>query len=212
MTRAQNLIEHADEIKQRPPKEWFVSNADKQRAALEHTKETKNTTSSSVDKPTSGMHRMTRKKRRAREVREAMEQGDDTNDDDNDHPQSNGVNELKIKSDVRKQKRMQAEMKHEKSGLSIHDIDMQEEKKLLKKTKKKKVSSNTNDAIGDSNLFGEEKVSFAPSVSKAKRKDGESEEKPARSSYKFVGYNPDKKLGRKKSHNSFKSKSKHKRR
>ena len=85
---------------------------------------------------------------------------------------------------------------------------------ILKKAKKNKTSTNTSDAIGDGNLFGEEKVSFAPSGSKPKFKNGESEfeDKPARSSYKFVGFNPDKKLGRKKSHNAFKSKSKHKRR
>ena len=212
VTRAQNLIEHADEIKQRPAKEWFVSNAEKQQGVLNRTKESKNN-DSTADKPT-GMHRMTRKKRRAREVREAMEQGDDTNEGDIDQPQSKSVNDSKIKSDVRKQKRLQAEMKYEKSGLSIHDIDMQEEKKLLKKTKKKNTSTNSNDAAGDSNLFGEEKVSFATSGSKSKRSNGEleSEDRPARSTYKFVGYNPDKKLGRKKSHNSFKSKSKHKRR
>jgi ATP-dependent RNA helicase DDX27 len=211
VTRAQNLIEHADEIKQRPPKEWFVSNSEKQRGAIKVANEGKNN-DSAIEKPTSGMHRMTRKKRRAREVREAMEQGgDDTNEGDDQPPQSKAVNELKIKSDVRKQKRLQAEMKHVKSGLSIHDMDMQEEKKLLKKSKKKKSGTNSSDAVGDSNLFGEEKVSFATSGSKRKSESA-SEDKPAKSTYKFIGYNPDKKLGRKKSHNAFKSKSKHKRR
>jgi hypothetical protein len=85
------------------------------------------------DKLKSWMHRMTRKKRRAREVREAMEHGDDTNDDENDQPQYKSLNEVKIKSDVRKQERLQAEMKRAKSSPSIHDVDLQEERSCRRK-------------------------------------------------------------------------------
>jgi hypothetical protein len=206
------LIEHADEIKQRPAREWFASNADKKNAVLNNAKALKDSAAenNSIKNPTSGIqHRMTRKKRRAREAREAMEKGndDDHNDNEtNDNPSKAAkVNEQTIKSDVKKQKRLRDELKKERVGQSIHDLDMEEEKKLKKK-KKKVTASGRADPIGDSSLFGDDRVSYS-SKSKSLL-----DEKPAKSSYKFIGYNPDKKLGKKKSIKSFKSKSKHKRR
>jgi ATP-dependent RNA helicase DDX27 len=215
VTRAQNLIEHADEIKNRPQKEWFASKADKQRSVInslnaKHEIESKIATNKRgvTEKPLSGMHRMTRKKRRTRELREAMEQGDDNLE--SSHQPVSKLNELKIKSDVRKQKRIQAEMKHGKLDASIHDLDIHEEKKLQKKVMKKVKKMSSENAVGDGNLFEEEQTTFS---TKSKLIHAElKDDTPLKSSYKFIGYNPDKKLGRKRSHNSFKSKSKYKRR
>jgi ATP-dependent RNA helicase DDX27 len=208
VTRAQNLIEHADEIKQRPQKEWFASSADKQRAAAKATtasKETERPSVSDLEKATSGMHRMTRKKRRAREGREAMEQSRNKETEENQQPSKINLNN--IKSDVRKQKRLQAELRHGKSDISVYDLDVEEQRKQ----KKKNASGlSSNDAVGDSALFGDEKVSFSSNKGPANQRTQEAS--VAKSSYKFVGYNPDKKLGKKKSHKAFKSKSKHRRR
>jgi ATP-dependent RNA helicase DDX27 len=206
VTRAQNLIEHADEIKQRPQREWFASSADKQRSAAKAetaSKETNRRSAADMEKAPIGMHRMTRKKRRAREVREAMEQEKSEETEENQQPWR--VNVSSIKSDVRKQKRLQAELRHGQSGICINDLDVKEQRK------QKKISGiASGDAAGDSNLFGEEKDSF--SSKKGSPSQRTQEESAAKSSYKFVGYNPDKKLGKKKSHKAFKSKSKYRRR
>ena len=66
------------------------------------------------------------------------------------------------------------------------------------------------DAAGDSSLFSDEVVAYAPK----KKKDGE-EEGRVKSNYNFRGYDPTmdgRKKPKQKGHHKFKSKSKHKRR
>jgi ATP-dependent RNA helicase DDX27 len=208
VTKAQNLIEHADEIAHRPAKEWFATPADK-----------RNTKQALVDKMKliaekagTGVHRMTRKKRRAREVAEAMADGDDDYNEgggsDSNEPKkksSKKLTPLQIKSEVRKEKRQLIEKKHELANKSIRDLDSEQAAKLKKKRK------SSSSAAGDGSLFDDEKVSYAgkQNIQKGAKLP---EATVAKSSYKFVGHDPDKKLGKKKAHKAFKSKSKHKRR
>jgi len=209
-TKAMNIIEHADEIKARPQREWFASTQQKQstkEAALERKRMIE-------EKAGTGVHRMTRKKRRAREVLEAMQGG---SDGDDDHGNDGGgeaagsrksVSTFNIKSEARKQKRKLEEKEHESFGKSVHDYDVEEMQKAQKKKKKK---SKSGDAAGDSSLFSEEMITHAQKGNKKQREEPSSTAAP-KSSFHFRGHDPDKKLGKKKSHKSFKSKSKHKRR
>lgn len=213
VTKAQNLIEHADEIKQRPAKEWFATPADKrntqQVVAAERMKLI-------AEKTGTGMHRMTRKKRRAREVSVAM--ANDHDDRKNAAAPSNNegnsgnkrkISEQNIKSEVRKEKRRQVEEKHKAAGKSTRDLDADDLKREKAKTKRKSVASGQ--AAGDGSLFDEEKVSYS-GTKNGQSQSHTSSDTVAKSSFKFIGHDPDKKLGKKKAHKAFKSKSKHKRR
>ena len=87
----------------------------------------------------------------------------------------------------------------ERRERSIHDDDVRKAKK-----RKGKVGS---DALGDSGLFAEEKIAYAPKQSKG--------EERAKSNYNFRGFDPsmaDKKKPKAKAHHKFKSKSKYRRR
>jgi len=185
--KAQNIIEHSDEIMAKPQREWFASNRQKQQ-----TKEAaKEKQKMIAEKAGTGMHRMTRKKRRAREAREAL-----AADDEDEGPPA-----VNIKSDARATKRKQAEKEREAAEQSIQEKVSEEAQIAQKKKKRKSV-----DAVGDSSLFDEEKVAFSS------KKSTTTKEKVAKSYYQFQSFDPDKKLGKKKSHHSFKSKSKYKRR
>merc|ERR1712232_1058510 len=71
--RAQNIIEHSDEIKSRPQRQWFASEKEKKT-----TKEAAAEKARLIAKKVgTGKHRMTRKKRRTREAREMFESGGD---------------------------------------------------------------------------------------------------------------------------------------
>lgn len=191
--RAQNIIEHSDEIRSRPQRQWFASEKEK--------KMTKEATAEKArlikEMAGTGTHRMTRKKRRAREAKEMLEAGDDDNDegDTNHKPKLTSV-----KKAARDQKREAAEREQSKFTKSIHDDDME------RAARRKKARTGAK-ALGDDTLFGEEMVAFEP-----KKKKTETDDRKEKSAYNFRGFDPLKKKGKKKSHHKFKSKSKHKRR
>jgi ATP-dependent RNA helicase DDX27 len=213
--RAQNIIEHSDEIQSRPQREWFASKKEKEL--------TKQTTAErqklAEEKAGTGTHRMTRKKRRAREALKAVNAPPDTssNRDDADedgppaarHEQPPKVN---IKVEARKKKKSEAAKEHEAAGRSVHDLD--EAQRAAQKKRKAGSSSSSSHAAGDGSLFAEDRMNYA---SKKKSKDGSSSKSSgdsavAKSGYQFQGYDPDRKLGKKRGNKAFKSKSKYKRR
>jgi ATP-dependent RNA helicase DDX27 len=192
-TRAQNIIEHSDEIKSRPQRQWFASEKEKKmtkEAAAEKARLIK-------EKEGTGTHRMTRKKRRAREAMEMLE-GDNGGDDG-----APAVPKLpSMKKAAREHKRELQEKENAKLSKSIHDEDVE-------RAARKRKGRVGQDSLGDSSLFSEEKIAYAP-----KKKKGSDDER-AQSSFSFRGYDPlkdGKKKGKGKSHHKFKSKSKYKRR
>lgn len=194
--KVQNIIEHSDEIKSRPKREWFASESQKKKtkeAAVEKAK-------AIAEKVGTGTHRMTRKKRRAREAVMSFE-NDGNEDDDGGHQVKAPTQLPSIKKVARDRKREAEEKEKEKYAKSVYDEDQERAKKRRKGVK-------GSDALGDSSLFSEEKVAYAP-----KKKESKSDE-PEKSSYHFRGYDPlkDGKKGKKKSHHKFKSKAKHRRR
>jgi len=191
--RAKNIIEHADEIKSRPQRQWFASEREKKNTKEAATEKAKLI----AEKAGTGKHRMTRKKRRAREAREMFENMDDG---DNDEPVFQP--EISMKKAAREHKREAFEKEKIKNNKSIHDEDVER----ASKKRKGRVGS---DALGDSALFAEEKVAYAPKKSNT---DGGER---AKSAFSFRGYNPDlagKKKPKAKAHHKFKSKTKYRRR
>jgi len=201
--KAQNIIEHADEIQARPQREWFASGKQKtmtKAAAAERKKEIE-------EKAGTGTHRMTRKKRRAREVLEAMQEVG--SDDEGSDSSPRKASKFNIKSEARKQKRMEEAKQQQAFGKSVHDFDMEEKSKSQKKKKKKPSSG---EAAGDSSLFSEEKVTHAGKGNKRHGGEDSAAAVAPKSAFNFRGFDPEKKLGKKKAHKSFKSKAKYKRR
>lgn len=191
--KAQNIIEHSDEIKSRPQREWFQSNSQKQltkQTAAERQKQIE-------EKIGTGTHRMTRKKRRAREALQALHAPVQEEGEDDALPRKRPIN---LKADARKVKKKEAAKVHEAAGKSTHDLDVE---KAQRHAKKRKIGDH---AVGDGSLFDEERVAHSSSRSKAKASDS-----VARSSFQFRGFDPTKKLGKKKGSKAFKSKSKYKR-
>lgn len=198
--RVQNIIEHKNEIKSRPQKEWFASPKQKlstKAAAAERKKEME-------ERAGTGKHRMTRKKRRAQEVREAMREAQEEarqEMEESGKKPKKAFTDAAMKGSAKAAKRKQAEQEKELQSRSLYDEDVRRERK---KQQQKRKAANS-DALGDSGLFSEEKVSYAK---KAKISEAE---KPAKSAYAFHEYDPNKKKGKKKSHHGFKSKSKYRR-
>lgn len=196
--RAQNLIEHADDIKNRPAREWFTSNQEKQKRLKEIAEEKKRLIAEKVG---TGEHRMTRKKRRAREALNALSEKDQAPDDDEDvdgvvsKPREAKI--AKVNAAIRKQKK-------EKIVKANHKLEMSINEQIESKSKKAKAKS----PAGDSRLFDEEKVAFAPKQAKKVR----AAEDVVKSGYNFRGYIPDRKLGVRKGSKKFKSKAKYRRR
>jgi ATP-dependent RNA helicase DDX27 len=195
--KAQNIIEHSAEIKNRPKREWFASENQKQKTKEAATEKARLI----AEKVGTGTHRMSRKKRRAREAKESFEKMNEPEGDEGAERPAKKV--PSIKQVVRAKKREAEEKTLEKFTKSVYDEDTERAKK-----KRKGVSGS--DALGDSSLFSEEKIAYAP-----KKKTKEGEDEPAKTSYNFRGYDP-KTAGKKKSklktHHKFKSKSKFKRR
>merc|ERR1712166_408246 len=192
--RAQNIIEHSDEIKSRPQRQWFASEREK-KITKEAATEKANRIKEMVG---TGMHRMTRKKRRAREAKEMFESGGDEEDEMTEAPPQL----TSMRKAAREHKRDIHEREKVKSSRSIHEEDVE------RKSKKRKGKA-ASDALGDSSLFSEEKVAYAP-----KKKKGDEEER-VKSAYHFRDsdhQNDGKKKGKKRAHHKFKSKSKYKRR
>jgi len=200
--KAQNLIEHSDEIKNRPKREWFASEQQKQK-----TKEAVAEKARLIaEKIGTGTHRMSRKKRRAREAKMIFDKANEVDHSEEGADQSSSSKKKipSIKQTVRAKKREAEEKSMEKFTKSVYDEDMA-------RAKKKRKGVTGSDALGDSTLFSEEKIAYAP---KKKMKEGE-EQQQVKSSYNFRGYDPKtagKKKSKLKSHHKFKSKSKFKRR
>ena len=194
--KAQNIIEHGHEIKSRPQRQWFASEKDKQatkQAALEKAQMIK-------EKIGTGSHRMTRKKRRAREARQMVE--DMMGGEDGDNEDSSLMRPASMKKAARDHKKELEERAREKKNKSLHDEDLERAKK-----RRKGVSS---DALGDSGLFSEEKIAYAPK----KKNDGDGEDR-VQGGFNFRGYDQSKdgrKKPKQKGVHKFKSKSKYKRR
>jgi len=211
--KAQNIIEHWDEIKSRPQKEWFASTKQKmssQERAAQKQQEI-------AEKVGTGMHRMSRKKRRTREAKEEQLQ---MQDEARQEYEETGQRSKKVltqnemKSSAKSHKKQIAEKQKLKDSLSVRDEDL--ERKLKKKKKseqsktKKRKGAFASDSLGDGSLFEDEKVSHSKKSTNADK----NADKPAKSSYDFKGYDPDKptRKHKAKSHHAFKSKSKFKRR
>ena len=202
MNKAQNIIEHSDEINSKPQRTWFQSERQKQlakEAALEKARMIK-------EKAGTGMHRMSRKKKRRREALEIFNEHNNQENDDDDHDDDAFPKALpSIKSAARAQKKKSQERQMSKYEKSIHDEDVEYERK-----QKKRKARGSGDALGDSSLFGDERVAYAPKKEKA------AVDAPAKSNYNFRGYDPSMDTGKKKpkskGNHKFKSKSKYKRR
>lgn len=202
--KAQNMIEHRDEIKARPQREWFASGAQK-RMTREATAEKARTIAEKVG---TGMHRMTRKKRRARDARETLLQHQKEMREEAEETGQQCkmvVTDTVIKTSARSQKRENAARELKERETSVQDDDRKWIQKQKQREKKKRKGAFATDALGDSDLFDEERISHA------KKPTGREEVRP--SSYHFRGFNPELagKKPKKKSVHSFKSKSKYKR-
>jgi len=144
-TKAENLIEHSGEIRARPQREWFASTKQKKmtkEALAEQQKMIR-------EKAGTGVHRMTRKKRRAREALEGLVANDDSGDEG---PQRNPE---QIVANVSKAAKRN-QMKRDRENFVEGNDPVKKKKKDSKK--KRKTSA---DAVGDSSLFGEEKVAHS---------------------------------------------------
>ncbi len=107
-----------------------------------------------------------------------------------------------LKKAAREHKRELQESKNVKLTKSVHDEDAE-------RAARKRKGRIAQDSLGDSSLFSEEKVAYAP-----KKKKGNDEERQP-STFNFRGYDPlkdGKRKGKGQSHHKFKSKSKYKRR
>mmetsp|Transcript_21764 Transcript_21764/g.52623 ORF Transcript_21764/g.52623 Transcript_21764/m.52623 type:complete len:941 (+) Transcript_21764:72-2894(+) len=201
MMRVKNIIEHSDSIKARPQKEWFAS-AKEKISVKEATAERKRLMN---EKAGTGTHRMTRKKRRAQEARamflEAREE-EAAMEEETGKKSKKVFSESGQRQSARASKRKEAQQEREIAGRSLNDDDLRKERK-----KKQRQKAAASDAPGDGGLFSEERVAFA------KKPKKESTEAPAKSSYSFSEFDPNKKRGnKKKAHHAFKSRSKYKRR
>lgn len=183
VTRAQNLLEHADEIKSRPAREWFAGKERKDRVKKQ---------ARATEVSGTGIHRMNRKKRRTREALEMLQ-----NEDDN----TSGLraHEISVSKAVRSHKKQEREKEEKERDRSVL-LDS------LKPSKRQKARAS--DTAGDNSLLDSERVVYAKRKELPSCDDNES----APSAYSFRGFDPDRKLGKKLGHKKFKSKSKYKRR
>lgn len=158
-TKAENLIEHSDEIMARPQREWFASNKQKER-----TKEAVAEKQAMIrEKAGTGTHRMTRKKRRARAAIEALNADADEDDAGGEGKKKMRDPSVVIKTAARAAKRKQQEADRKTADETISQ-------KSNKKAKKKKAPS-SDGALGDGSLFSEEKAAHSkktPTEEKAK--------------------------------------------
>jgi len=203
--RAKNIIEHSDDIKSRPQREWFASNKQKQSAKMAAAEKQKMI----AEKAGTGTHRMTRKKRRAREAKEELmryqEEVQQEREESGKQPKKM-ITDKSIKSSARAEKKKMEQKEKEIGQKSLHDEDQEWKSKQREREKKtKRKGAFASDAVGDSSLFDDERVAYAK---KSKT------EAPRPSSFQFTEYDPTKpkRKTKKKSVHAFKSKSKYKRR
>lgn len=202
--KAQNVIEHRDEILSRPQKEWFASSSQK----VSSHEAYKMKQQEIADKIGTGTHRMTRKKRRVREAKEELKRYQEEarqQQEESGLPTKKVITDKTIKSSARARKKVAASKEKEKNSKSHHEEVMERENKMKQKKKRKGVFAS--DSLGDSELFEDEKVAFAKKPKKV-------EETVRKSSYNFTEFDPNKSMrkGGKKGSKKFKSKSKFKRR
>ena len=207
--KAQNIIEHWDEIKARPQREWFASNKEKMSAKEAAAMKQQLI----VEKVGTGKHRMTRKKRRMREAKEdllEMEREARDTMEETGQRSKKVMTQSAMKSTAKSHKRQISEKLKEKESLSVYDEEIERQVKKAKEIEKSKMKKRkgafASDALGDESLFDESKVLHS--------KKQAASEKPLKSSYDFKGYDPDgpKRKHKKRGNNQFKSKSKYKRR
>lgn len=196
--RAQNIIEHCDEIKAREKKEWFSTAKEKlsvKEAAALRKKEIE-------ERVGKGVHRMSRKKRRLIEAKRDLaefQEEERKKCEESGKRNNNFFSENSIKINAKAEKNRLSSKAKDKDNMSIYDEHLAQEK--IKKRK----ATVTESSLGDNGLFEEEKISFAEKK--------EASVAPS-SYYEFHGYDSRKagKKIRKKGVNAFKSKSKYKRR
>ena len=224
--RAVNVIEHADEIKARPRKEWFVGQ--KERDAIQEAR------IKEITEAGTGSHRLTRKKKRRMEMKQEQEKWQEVrrkereeSGDTNQPKKADRMNEETVKASARA-KKMQETGKRDKdpANMSLHD----ENQERLKNNKmhNKKLKTKANRGIDSSGLFQDEKVQFSKpkeargdegggvKAQKRKSRDGEGEGE-GKDPEGWRGYDPVKaeairRGAGKKGASTFKSKSRHKRR
>ena len=181
--RAKNIIEHSDDIKSRPKREWFASNRQKQSTRLAAAEKQKMI----AEKAGTGTHRMTRKKRRAREAKEELtrfqEEMQQEREESGKQPKKM-ITEKSIKSSARAQKKKMEQQDRETERKSIHDEDQERKTKQKERAKNgKRKGAFASDAVGDSRLFDDERVVY----SKKTKADAQ---RP--SSFHFTEYDPNK--------------------
>lgn len=205
--KAQNIIEHWDEIKSRPQREWYASA--KEKAAAKEAAAMKK--QQIEEKVGTGKHRMTRKKRRMREAKEEMlemEKEAKESYEETGQRSKKVLTQNAMKSTAKSHKKQMVEKLKEEEAMSLYEEEQERKQKAKAKAQKtkKKQKAFGSDSLGNSALFEDEKVAHS------KKKPDDS--KSAKSSYDFKGYDPDKptRKHKKRGHHSFKSKSKYKRR
>ena len=147
--KAQNLIEHADAIKSRPQREWFVSTKEKEATKAAAAEKAKVIS----EKAGKGLHRMTRKKRRAREALEALSEHPNFREGDE---ASSSAKTTSMKGAARAHKREKEHNEMARQKMTLQDLDIDREKSA----KKRKVVVSS-DALGDSSMFSEERVAYS---------------------------------------------------
>lgn len=203
--KAQNLIRHGDDIRSRPQREWFASNKDKVSAKERYLQKQEEIKA----KVGTGVHRMTRKKRRMREAKaefDAMQEEAVELYEETGQQSKKVMTQNAMKSTAKSFKRDLQEKQQLRDTKSLHeeDIERKQKRKKQKLTGKRKGVFAT-DALGDSDLFGDEAVAYAAKPDKVT---------VAKSSYEFTEYDPNKPVRKNKAkgHHGFKSKSKYNRR
>jgi len=204
--KAKNIINHSSDIRARPQREWFASNKEKISAKERYLQKQEDIKA----KVGTGIHRMTRKKRRMREAKaefdEMQEEAMDSYEETGQRPKQI-MTETVVKASAKAHKKELYDKKRQKDSKSLHeeDIERKERAKKFKATKKRKGAFAT-DALGDSDLFGDEAVAYSAKPKQAPV--------AAKSDYEFTEYDPNKptRKHKQKAHHGFKSKSKFKRR
>lgn len=204
--KVENLIQHGDEIKSRPQREWFATSkqklSTKEAAALKQQQ--------ILAKVGTGMHRMTRKKRRVRDAQrdllEAQMEAEEEARENGREVKQKVLTDTHQKMSVKAQKRDIEKKSNAKYQESVADLDDNERKKAKKKqkTSKKRKGVFASDALGDAGLYQEETISHV---------ETSKDEDVPKSNYNFRGFDPNmQRKNKKKSVKAFKSKSKYKRR
>lgn len=204
--KAQNIITHWEEIQSRPQKEWFASTQQKQSAKEKAAEKQKLI----AEKVGTGMHRMTRKKRRLRQAKEEMmEMEREAKEELNETGRRSKkvMTENAQKSSAKSHKKRLGEREKEREAMSLQEegVELKRKKKEKEKKSKKRKGAFASDALGDSELFDEAKITHSKKSH---------DEKPVKSSFGFKGFDPDGPVRKHKQrgHHKFKSKSKYKRR